>query len=1152
MPCNTRFNRRRGGGVEMNFNDQQKQAIISKKPLVVISAGAGSGKTRVLTERFVYICEQKLFERLGKESSPVAATVDQIVAITFTEKAAREMKDRIRGRIENMRQTVSERYAESEYEVAQAFWTEQKEALDTALITTFHSFCHKLLHEYAYEADVSPNFIVLDDVQAKLIQIDIFEELFDSPDYHQKWQRLYNYYTKGQLQDAIKAVYSQMKEMMTGDLTIEQFFNSETVIQLQLDSIEESRKAEMVEFYKNARPYVSDLNEETKGVKQVIDHFAEVTDPSFEQPHTLFSDLVEAMPNRVNKKWLETDPALYEVYEYYFKPLKETMKKLTGPSAEELEEVKEIINLFSDMLSVFHEKYDQVKRERAAMDFSDLQQKAISLLEDEHVQQACRKKYRHMMVDEFQDTNQLQMSMLEFIQPQFRFVVGDGKQSIYRFRGADVSLMKQLVNLSQNDKNGDFVDMSTNYRTCDSIIQFVNHMFTEIMGQEPIGPSYKIHYSKIESHRKGEQEQKTRVELITIPDKQQDESEEEVEVICEYDVIVNRMIEIMNQRNNIVFDNNQWRTPKWSDFAILIQARTKLTKLERALKDKKIPYTVYGGIGFYEKQEVRDMLTLIKWINRPWEPLYIYALLRSPLFGLTVEQFLSIKASVGEDDLATYVYEGTYNNDHHLDDSIVKGLTKLKELYEQWVPYIPQVPMKEYLEQLFENAGLKTMLLLQRNNLQQIKNVEKLIDVMSQFHSASLDDLLKQVDQLAALSEKEGEAEVELAEGNMVHIMTVHASKGLEFPIVFLPDLAKAPRGDSGNFRFDKDVRLAVQYEKEKDGDPFKTDKKTSPSFERIKQIAKDQANEEAKRLFYVAVTRARDYLVLSTIDKPAKDSWYSMLQASIEQNLQLQQYIIDRSDVQEQEGWTGDEEKYVLPILNSQETKPLVFSVSEVMTFMKDPLDYYYKYVIKVEDSWMHQVGNVNDNDTQDVSATMLGTIVHRACELLDNGYATDEAIEEAIAIVEDDEHIEQYERSVLGLINKYKEIDQLNLGSTIANEWSFSVQVEDAFVIGEIDKIVEKNGDYHIIDLKTNKSSNYEILESYYAPQLYLYKMAFEEQYKKKVSQLSLFFMRGGVEGFRSVSIDPTFEAKIKIAIRQMVSLRKNNAPKDKYKNQ
>lgn len=1138
----------------MNFNPQQEQAIFSEKPLVVISAGAGSGKTRVLTERFVHICEQKLLERLGKKHySPIGATVDEIVAITFTEKAAREMKDRIRGRIENMRATCHERYNTNDVEVAQKYWQEQKEALDTALITTFHSFCHKLLHEYAFEAEVPPNFTVLDDVQAKLIQIDIFDEMFDSPEYHRKWRPLYNYYTIGQLKEAIKAVYSQMKEIITSVSSIEDFFDSDLIIQLQLAATEETRKEVLIEFYKAARPYVMDLDEENKGIKEITDHFSEVSDVSFENPSNLYLALEAAMPKRTSKKWLDTDPSLYELYEQLYKPLKDTWKKLKGPSEEEIEEVKEIIHLFAHMLGVFHVMYDEAKRERAAMDFSDLQQKAIAILENEQIQLACRKKYRHMMVDEFQDTNQLQMNMLEFIKPNYQFVVGDGKQSIYRFRGADVSLMKRLVDFSQRDKQSQFIDMSTNYRTCEGIIEFVNSAFHEIMGEEASGPSYKIHYSHIQSHRNGALEQMKRVELITLPEDEGDAQDEENELQpqTEYEVIVNRMIEMMKEKRELVYDNDHWREPQWRDFAILIQTRTKLPQLEKALKNKKVPYTVYGGIGFYDKQEIRDMLNILQWLNRPWEPLYILALLRSPLFGVTVEDFLTVDEGLEEKDLAQYIYSGEFLQDERLDETLSASLNKLKKFYENWVPYTPQAPIKEYLQQLFEDSGLKTMLLLQRNNLQLVKNVEKLVAVLSQFQSASLDELLNQVNQLAALSDKEGEAEVELAEGNMVHIMTVHASKGLEFPIVFLPDLAKGPRGDSGSIRFDKDVRIVVQYEKEKDSDPLKSpDKKSSPSFERMKQIAKNQAIEEAKRLFYVAVTRAKDYLVLSTVDKPANDSWYDMLLKSSEQNPQLQNSIIEISQVDKQEEWTGKGERYEPPVIIDRQSSPIIFSVSEIMIFINDPLDYFYKYIIKVDEDWLKQPKQkLTGNEV--VSGAKLGTIVHRACELLDNGYPLSEAKSEAMTLLEDEIDQIKYKDALDELIEKYQQVEQLNLGQTVENEWAFSVDIEGAQVIGEIDKIVEKNGSYHIIDLKTNRSQDYDQLLDYYTPQLYLYKMAFEEKYGQTVDQLSFFFMRGGIEGFCTIEFKEAMEERIRTVIKQMIDLKQRKASKLVYEN-
>lgn len=1157
--------------MEVNFNPEQATAIYSEKQLVVISAGAGSGKTRVLTERYVYLCEQKLKELLGNDNfSPIGATVAEIVAITFTEKASREMKDRIRGRVEEMRATVQEHYQKDEQTLAKKFWQEQIEALDSALITTFHSFCHKLLHEYAFEAEITPNFIVLDDVQSKLIQIEIFEEMYDSPQFHKQWRPLYDFYTKNQLQEAIKAVYGQMKEIITATDSIEEFFNCESIVQMQLASIESAQKQAITNFYLQGRYFVMELDETKKAQEKIIDHFSEINELAINNTKNLYLILEEAMPNRVSSSWKESDPALYELYEFLYKPLKETWKKLKEPTEQEIEEIKIIIKLFAHMLAVFHEKYDSAKKERAAMDFSDLQQKAIVLLENESIQAACRKKYKHMMVDEFQDTNQLQMNMLKFIQPAFQFVVGDGKQSIYRFRGADVSLMNELVNFSRTDQNSDFINMSTNYRTCDSIIQFVNVAFQEIMGTENDRDeaSYKIHYTNIDSDRNGPKEREKRVELITIPAEVENQIDDEVKqetsqaenepaVHTEYEVIINRMLEMMEQKQEIVAEKMSWRVATWRDFAILIQARTKLTKLELALKDKRIPYVVYGGIGFYEKQEVRDMLALLSWVNRPWEPLYILALLRNPLYGLTVEAFLAIDESLGEKlSLANYIYKGLFLEDENLETEHRDALYKLKQFYEDWVPYIPQSSMKDYLQELFQQSGLKTMLLLQRNNIQLVNNVEKLIDVLSQFQTASLDELLSQVKQLASLSDKEGEAEVELAEGNMVHIMTVHASKGLEFPIVFLPDLAKAPKGDSGKIRFDKDVRIVVQYEKEKEGQPLKNpDRKSSPSFETIKQRSKDQAVEEAKRLFYVAVTRAKDYLVLSSLDKLANNSWYAMLQKAIEENGKLTDYITEISDVKEQAEWSGTEEVYDPPTLVKRDSIPVGFSVSEIFTYLHDPLKYYYKYIVKAEDEWLEDKKDSSlllpSTADDDISGAKLGTIVHRACELLDNGYPLAEAKEDALALLEDEFQKEKYAIEVDKLVVNYQQLEQMNLGNTVANEWQFVVEIEGVQIIGEIDKIVEKDGHYHLIDLKTNKNNDYDKLISYYAPQLYLYKLAYEQETGYKVDQLSLFFMRFGEAGMRTLPYQPEIESRIREVIKKLSSLRHSSAGKEAYMN-
>jgi ATP-dependent helicase/nuclease subunit A len=191
------------------------------------------------------------------------------------------------------------------------------------------------------------------------------------------------------------------------------------------------------------------------------------------------------------------------------------------------------------------------------------------------------------------------------------------------------------------------------------------------------------------------------------------------------------------------------------------------------------------------------------------------------------------------------------------------------------------------------------------------------------------------------------------------------------------------------------------------------------------------------------------------------------------------------------------------------------------------------------------------SEEEPQFLSGATLGTVVHRAWELLDNGYNLEDAKKEALAILDEEFKNDHYEIAVSELLSKYEQFEELNIGRPVANEWAFNVVVDGVQIIGEIDKIVEKNGEYHLIDLKTNYSNNYDELTNDYSPQLYLYKMAYEKFSGKKVSQLSLFFMREGKEGFRTILIDDKKEEQIRNAIKQMVLLKQQNASKESYEN-
>lgn len=1147
------------------FNEQQYKAIFSEEPLVVISAGAGSGKTKVLTERFVHLCEQSLAGRLSHEASPTAATAEQIVAITFTKKAAREMRDRIRQAMEKKIEKAREEDS-LDRETVVHFWEEQLDFLGNAIISTFHSFCQKLIQAYAYEAHVFPQFRVLDDVSANLMQSDILNQLLAEEGAYRSWKELYSFFSLDTLKNDIASIYSAANEL-SGTVDWDTFLDPDDLLDKQHKWVLQ-RKEELLEaFHGQIQHYFGDFqdlssknSEAGKTAAKLLAYFENLP-VSFTPTVEWYSALREVIPSLQGKgSWKKSAPSLYEFIKEGFGPLKEFWSASPDLSKEDLAEQKRILEMLRAIVKEFHARYERVKREQAVMDFSDLQQKAVALLSNPAIAEDCRKKYRHFMVDEFQDTNPLQMKMLELVQPIYRFIVGDGKQSIYRFRGADVSLMKRyMTEAKATGSDQAYIDLYRNYRTCDGIIRFVNAAFQTIMGTEESELPYKIHYSRLEAHRDGEEEQKTRVELLrVVPSEAEDDQEQEPP--GEYESIASRIYQMVNGNEPLVHKESLWQVPEWRDMAILIPSRTGLTQLESALKNYEIPYVVYGGIGFYEKQEVIDMLSLLHWINRPWEDLYILALLRGPLFGLDINDFVAIHQEMGEEiKLSDFLYQQQYKQHSSLEPQLIAKLDAFLAFYQERIPFSSQLNMKEALLSLFEESGLRLICLLQENSLQKIKNVEKLITVLADLGSRSLEQMLKQLKRLVELSKKEGEAEVELDEGNAVHVMTVHASKGLEFPVVFSPNLSRSVRADSGTIRFHRDYRLLIHYSQNDKEYPHEQMDRKSPLFDWVHQQIQDEALEESKRLFYVAATRARDYLVLSTIHKEksrenAEDkTWYQML-LSAGDSLEEQGLIRIQDNFGVSEKGSRPQVKYPGPTRSLEREPMCTFSVSEVMEFMQDPLSYYEKFILRIDLSWvLPGQGNGLESPLtgSGLDSLALGTLVHRACEWMDRGIPVEQAMNNALELLDEEEEYkkEKYAAQLIHFIDGYRSIDPLLLGENVENEWNFTFELEGTWIIGTIDKISKAEQGYHLIDFKTNRIHQLESLIAKYKPQLHLYKLAFEQLKQEKVAKMSLFFLRAKEEGLTPVPYDPDFEQKVRMAVRQMSELKQRRASRAEY---
>ncbi|GAE31173.1 UvrD-helicase domain-containing protein [Alkalihalobacillus hemicellulosilyticus] len=339
----------------MNFNEAQRKSIFSEKPLLLISAGAGSGKTRVLTERFVYLCEVRYL----KPDHSLGASVDEIVAITFTEKAAREMKDRIRKR-------MNEKEQEAISAEAVSFWREQKALLERAMISTFHSFCQRLLSQYALQADLPPRMRILDEVEGAVKKRDILLKLLEEKERFQRVYPLFQVMSKQQLVETIEQLHNEITELTIGEETIEQL-QVEEMLRAQSEAKVEERQKVVHSFHRNALscierfPVYDDLSATVK--KHTINIEKAISSASTEEPEAYMEILTEAMPSRTNKAWLEQAPALYELYEEHWKPLKEMWKKLGGP-VELKEEAIMFVELITSLVKEFHMAYSVKRGER--------------------------------------------------------------------------------------------------------------------------------------------------------------------------------------------------------------------------------------------------------------------------------------------------------------------------------------------------------------------------------------------------------------------------------------------------------------------------------------------------------------------------------------------------------------------------------------------------------------------------------------------------------------------------------------------------------------------------------------------------------------------------------------------------------------------
>ena len=918
----------------MKFTDSQKLACdISRN--IAVTAGAGSGKTSVLVERYLWCLENNNYQ------------VRRVVAITFTEKAAGEMLGRIRERV---LKHLSSELRDS------ARWEEVLEKLPLAPISTIHGFCQRLLREFPIEAGVDPNFEVYDEALKRIRLIHLIDDSLQQESESENPQlRLLSELWASPM--TLRTILLQLIETRDKSLSWAQSIQHEDVSTYLhkvrslindahhqgIQHIASSQKwQKAIELIYSLIP-PGDTGKLSNRCQSILEF-----DQEFREQKTLDEQLTTLGMIRKNcsligatKAWKEDNRniRLREAFEVlktlYAQHL--PLYQLNEPLEQSGFHIQQALaKLF---LSVY-EVYQQDKSARQLLDFDDLQERALLLLNNPAIHPLLARRYDYIMVDEFQDTNQLQWSIIKklgttqhgFANDKF-CVVGDEKQSIYMFRGAEVAVFGEVreelqqtnikanlltvplkipprgdpPNVRQDQLTGELI-MAENFRSDKELIFFFNYLFSRLfLSPSEASRPYDVRHQELVA---GKQEKNDAqavkeqwdtedihpVEFLVADEKTEEHTNgSELE---EPELIALRILKMVKEQPAAEGEEPGFRR-NFRDIAILLRTRTKLKEFEEALRRYHIPFVVAGGIGFYQQQEIYDLANLLRCLVDRRQDIALAGVLRSPLFSFSDDQLLYLATESSpqriSDTTAIKTWTLWEKLRHHagIVDLIPQELEPSKYLHayttlSAWKAEADRIPITHLLQRILDDTGLYGVLTADRRDVQAVTNIEKLLELARRFESEgfqSLSDFAAYLDQLIEVEEREGEAQLHTEGMNVVQLMTIHAAKGLEFPVVFVPELNRPFNyGYGESIYIDAISRTTDSVEIAAGIKGLDPEQNFAPENTILRDYLKRQneakTDAEMKRLLYVACTRAREQLLLSGTfsEKIPQNSWLSWL----------------------------------------------------------------------------------------------------------------------------------------------------------------------------------------------------------------------------------------------------------------------------------
>ncbi|GIN93216.1 ATP-dependent helicase/nuclease subunit A [Siminovitchia terrae] len=887
------------------WTDDQWKAIYAKDQDILVAAAAGSGKTAVLVERII--------QRVIAETDPL--DVDQLLVVTFTNAAAAEMRARIG---EALTQAINER-SESVH------LRKQLGLLNRASISTLHSFCLDAVRKHYYMIDIDPHFRVADDNEIGLLRDEVLDDLFEE-EYGKKnndqFFELVDTFTgdrsDGELQELVLKLYDFSRSHPHPDRWLDALVNMYNIpegtsiedlpftqillsdIKLQLTGARQMLEEayEMTKMPGGPAPraanYLDDL--------EIVNRMIKATTESWEILHSemnnwKFTRAKSCRGDDYDRKLLEDADALRKKAKGILeKIVKDVFAREAEGFLRDMRQMHPIYQALVQLVKLFSIRFTLEKKEKGIVDFADLEHFALHIFVDgesseneiqpSEIALEYRNQFREVLVDEYQDVNMVQETILQLISADGEydgnlFMVGDVKQSIYRFRLAEPNLFLAKYTRFDSDgiNNGLRIDLSRNFRSRAEVLDGTNFLFKQFMGKS-VG---EIDYNKDAELVLGAgypSDDVYPIEVVLIDQSEESDSEsnlqedgfneEEIEQSrLEARFLAKKIREIVDGEKSVYDPKIGLHRPvQYKDIVILLRSLTWAQDIMDELKHEGIPVYANLSSGYFEATEVTVMMSLLKVVDNPDQDIPLAAVLRSPIVGLDEEALAQIRMNFRKGSF----YEAV--------KKFVKmpGDASLERVREKLTPFIGQLNewrsmarsglLSSLIWQLYRDTGFYEFVGGLPGGKQRQANLRALYDRASQYEETSFRGLfrfLRFIERMQDRGKDLGAARALGEQEDVVRLMTIHSSKGLEFPIVFAAGLGRKfnMQDINSSYLFDKDFGFASKY--------IDSDKRISyPSLPQLalKRKKRMELAAEEMRVLYVALTRAKEKLYLIGIVK--------------------------------------------------------------------------------------------------------------------------------------------------------------------------------------------------------------------------------------------------------------------------------------------